>query len=178
MDMAGPGHDAAAVPPDPTAETIEADEGTGAAVDELIEKIAGLEDRWLRSVAELDNVRKRLARDIERARGDERVRLLREWLPVVDNLDLALRHAGADPGAMVEGVRAVRDQAVALLARLGHPRHDETGVPFDPAAHEAVGTRADPGVPPGTVVEVVRPGYGDPGAQLRPAAVIVSTSPD
>ena len=83
------------------------------------------------------------------------------WLPVLDNLDLALAHAEADPAAIIEGVRAVRDQAVAVLAALGYPRDDETGVPFDPARHEVVDVVDDAGRAPGTVVRVLRPGYGD-----------------
>jgi molecular chaperone GrpE len=141
-------------------------------------KIAELEDRWLRSAAELDNLRKRIARDAERIRDEERARVVREWLPIADNLDLALRHAQGDPDAVMQGVRAVRDQAVGVLVRLGYPRYDEAGVPFDPSHHEAVGTVKDPRIPPGTVVEVVRPGYGDGERQLRPAGVIVSTGPE
>jgi molecular chaperone GrpE len=154
------------------------DPATQSLVEDMDTKIAELEDRWLRSAAELDNLRKRIAKDAERIRGEERARVVREWLPIVDNLDLALRHADADPGAVIEGVRAVRDQAVALLARLGFPRHEEAGVPFDPKSHEAVGTVANPNLPPGTVVEVVRPGYGDGVRQLRPAAALVSTKPE
>ena len=77
-------------------------------------------------------------------------------LPVLDNLDLALTHAESDPAAIVEGVRAVRDQAVALLSRLGFPRHDDVGTTFDPARHEAVQVVTDPHAPPGTVVQVLR----------------------
>ncbi|MDH2429919.1 nucleotide exchange factor GrpE [Sphaerisporangium sp. TRM90804] len=147
----------------------------GAGVDQ---RIAELEDRWLRSAAELENLRKRIARDAERIRDEERAQVAREWLGIVDNLDLALRHAAADPSAVVEGVRAVRDQAVALLARLGYPRHDEVGVRFDPSLHDAVGTVEDIDAQAGTVVDVVRPGYGMNGRQLRPASVIVSTRPE
>ncbi|GGK78661.1 hypothetical protein Sme01_22680 [Sphaerisporangium melleum] len=148
------------------------------AVQDMEVKLAELEDRWLRSAAELDNLRKRVARDAERIRADERARTVREVLPVVDNLDLALRHADAEAGSVVEGVRAVRDQAVSTLARLGFPRHEELGVPFDPVHHEAVGTVADPELPAGTVAGVVRPGYGDADHQLRPAAVIVAMTPE
>lgn len=135
-------------------------------------KLADMEDKWLRAVADLDNMRKRLLRDAERIRAEERARSAREWLPVLDNLDLALRFADAEPGGVIEGVQTVRDQAVALLARLGYPRRDETGVPFDPAVHEAVGTVPAGDAAPGTVAEVVRPGYGE----LRPAAVLVATA--
>ncbi|MER6007459.1 nucleotide exchange factor GrpE [Nonomuraea angiospora] len=138
-------------------------------------KLAELEDRWLRAVADLDNLRKRISRDAERIRAEERARVAAEWLPILDNLELALSHAG-DGGAdaVLDGIRAVRDQAVALLAKLGYPRHDEVDVPFDPARHEAVATVERADADPGTVVEVLRPGYGDAERQLRPAIVAVA----
>ncbi|MEO3807934.1 nucleotide exchange factor GrpE [Sphaerisporangium sp. B11E5] len=153
-------------------------DGGPADVQSAAARLADLEDKWLRAVADLDNMRKRVARDAERVRAEERARAVREWLPVVDNLDLALRHAGADPGNLIEGVRTVRDQAVALLERLGYPRNDEAGVPFDPGLHEAVGTVPAQGTAPGTVAEVVRPGYGEGDRQLRPATVLVATAPE
>src|SRR5690349_14002181 len=70
-----------------------------------------LEDRWRRALADLDNLRKRYARELPREREAERSRVAAAFLPVIDNLELALAHAGADdPGAIVSGVRAVRDQ--------------------------------------------------------------------
>ncbi|MCG5216015.1 nucleotide exchange factor GrpE [Streptosporangium sp. KLBMP 9127] len=137
-------------------------------------KLAELEDRWLRTAAELENVRKRIVKDTERSRAEERGRVTAAWLPVLDNLELALQHAGDDSGAVIAGVRAVRDQAVDVLARLGYTRHAESGVPFDPARHEAVATVERDDVAPGTVVEVLRPGYGEDSAQLRPAVVVVA----
>jgi molecular chaperone GrpE len=98
-------------------------------------------------------------------------------LPVLDNLELALSHARADPATIVSGVQAVRDEAVAVLNALGYPRRDESiyvGLPFDPAKHEVVTVVDDPDAAPGTVVHVLRPGYGDGEAQLRPAAVAVA----
>jgi len=95
-------------------------------------------------------------------------------LPILDNLDLALEHAGENPEAVIEGIRAVREQALALLDRLGFPRQAEVGEPFDPARHEAVAVASNPDVPSGTVLQVVRPGYGTGARQLRPAAVIVA----
>ncbi|MFK0043514.1 nucleotide exchange factor GrpE [Streptomyces sp. NPDC090741] len=148
--------------------------GPERAEDEYTTAIQELEDRWRRALADLDNLRKRHARELERERAVERSRTAAAFLPVLDNLELALTHAGADPGAIVEGIRAVRDQAVNVLELLGYPRHAETGVAFDPARHEVVGVVQDPDAPPGTVVEVLRPGYGDGERQLRPAAVIVA----
>jgi molecular chaperone GrpE len=151
----------------------------GAPTGQVNAKIAELEDRWLRAVADLENLRKRIARDAARAREEERARVAGDWLPVLDNLELALKHTGDDEdGAVVRGLRAVRDQAVDVLARLGYTRHQEVGVPFDPTRHEAVATVSRPGVEPGSVVEVVRPGYGDGERQLRPAIVVVAEKAD
>ena len=73
----------------------------------------------------------------------ERARVAGEWLPVLDNLELALAHADADPAVIIDGVRAVRDQAAGVLQRLGFPRRDDLGTVFDPSRHDAVGSRAD-----------------------------------
>lgn len=145
--------------------------------DELRALVTELENRWRRTVADFDNFRRRTARDLARVRTVERTRQAAAWLPVLDNLDSALAHAGADPGAIVDGVRAVRDQAVELLAGLGFPLRDgEVGTPFDPALHEAVGAVPSADAAPGTIVEVLRPGYGDGEHQLRPSAVVVARS--
>ncbi|MEU5523566.1 nucleotide exchange factor GrpE [Streptomyces sp. NPDC047860] len=148
--------------------------GPAPAEDEYTAELKELEDRWRRALADLDNLRKRHVKELERERLTERSRTAAAFLPVLDNLELALSHAGSDPGAIVEGVQAVRDQAVNVLELLGYPRHAETGVAFDPARHEVVGVAHDPDAPPGTVVEVLRPGYGDGERQLRPAAVTVA----
>jgi len=139
---------------------------------------ARLEDQWKRALADLDNYRKRVARESARQRDDERARVAAEWLPVLDNLDLALEHAGSDPSAIMRGIEAVREQALAILARLGYPRRADVGAAFDPARHEAVATLPDAGATPGTVLHVVRPGYGEDDRQLRPASVVVATRAD
>jgi molecular chaperone GrpE len=139
---------------------------------------AELEDRWLRAVADLDNLRKRYARELGREREAERELVASAFLPVLDTIDRALEHAGSDPRSIIEGIRTLREQALAVLAGLGYRREDETGVPFDPARHEVVGVVEPDGVAaPGSVAEVVRPGYGSPGRQLRPASVTVAQSP-
>ncbi len=137
-------------------------------------ELARLEDRWRRAVADLDNLRKRYARELDRERMVERRRVAVAWLPIVDNLERAISHADTESNAVIAGVRSIVDQAVQVLAQLGYPRDAETGVPFDPERHEVVGVvdRAD--VAPGTVVEVLSPGYGRGSQQLRPAAVVVS----
>jgi molecular chaperone GrpE len=148
--------------------------GDGAAVADLKARLAEAEDLKLRALAEADNVRKRCAAQVQRAEAEARTRVARQWLPVVDNLERALAHAEADPRTIIEGIRAVRQQSLDVLAGLGFPRRDDTGAMFDPARHEAVAATADPGVRPGTVVQVVLPAYGDPDHQLRPAQVVVA----
>ena len=143
---------------------------------ETDQRITELEDSWRRTAAELDNVRKRCAKDVIRAREQERAVVAARWLPVLDNLERALEHAASDPGQIVEGVRAVHQQALTVLADLGYPRRDdETGKAFDPAHHEAVSTIVAEDLVPGTVAHVVRPGYGPDGEILRPASVVVAT---
>ncbi|WP_415954445.1 nucleotide exchange factor GrpE [Streptomyces sp. KLOTTS4A1] len=142
--------------------------------DEQAEELEELRDRWRRSLADLDNLRKRHARELDRERSAERARTAAVLLPVLDNLELALDHARSDPASIVEGVEAVRDQAIDALKQLGFPRHAETGVPFDPRLHEVVAVVEDAEAEPGTVVQVQRPGYGDADQQLRPVAVTVT----
>jgi molecular chaperone GrpE len=152
-----------------------AEGGDGAAaVADLKAQLAEAEDLKLRALAEADNVRKRCAAQVQRAETEARARVARQWLPVVDNLERALAHAQADPRTIIEGIRAVRQQALDVLAGLGYPRRDDTGAVFDPTRHEAVAATSDPRVPPGTVVQVVLPAYGDPDHQLRPAQVVVA----
>jgi molecular chaperone GrpE len=135
---------------------------------------ARLEDRWRRALADLDNMRKRYARELDRERKLERSKVAGAWLPVVDNLERALDHSGGDADSVVAGVRAILDQAVQVLDNLGYQRDTETGVPFDPQRHEVVNVTDNGRSAPGTVLGVLRPGYGKGSQQLRPAAVVVS----
>ena len=153
-------------------------ESDSEALEKARARIDQLEDGWRRAAAELDNFRKRCAKDLVRAREQERARTAAGWLPVVDNLERALEHASSDPDQIIEGVRAVYQQALSVLADLGFPRRDDTGKVFDPALHEAVGTIANKEFVPGTVAHVVRPGYGPDDEILRPAAVVVATRSD
>jgi molecular chaperone GrpE len=148
--------------------------GTVAAQPDSDKELAKLQDRWRRAVADADNLRKRYARELDRERATERSRVAGAWLPIVDNLELAIRHAGDQSDAVLEGVRNVLGQALQVLEKLGYPREAEAGIPFDPERHEVVGVVDQPGSAPGTVVEVLRPGYGGGSRQLRPAAVVVS----
>jgi molecular chaperone GrpE len=145
-----------------------------AEVAELRSQVSELDQRWRRALADFDNLRKRVAGESVRQREEERARVAAQWLPVVDNLELALQHAAADPATIVSGIQAVLDQAVGVLAALGYPRRQEVNQPFDPARHEVVAAVHDPEAAPGTILQVVRPGYGGDDRPLRPAAVVVA----
>lgn len=136
-------------------------------------EVAELRSQLLRALADLDNLRKRFERELIRERAAERTGQAAKWVPVVDNLDRALEHADVADQSLGEGVRAVRDQAVAILADLGFPRYEDVGSRFDPSRHEALGAVPEDSEP-GTIVAAVRPGYGRDSSILRPAGVIVS----
>ena len=131
-------------------------------------------ERAQRAIADADNARKRAERTAAERVAAERQRVAAAWLPVLDNLDLALRHADADPEAIMQGVAHVREQAGDVLTRLGFGPIGAVGEPFDPARHEAAEAVEEPGVPAGTIVRVIRPGYGDGTVLLRPAVVAVA----
>jgi len=145
-------------------------EPISAAEPQVDSAVTESEDRLRRALADLDNLRKRYARELARERADERANVVRAWLPVVDSLDRALAHEET------EALRVVRDQAIAVLGELGFSRFEDVGAPFDPTRHEAVAS-VDSDEAAGTIVGVVQPGYGSPEFVLRPASVVVSTGP-
>src|ERR1700679_3110153 len=112
------GQPAGASPPQP-------DAAAAASGEELRRQLAEAQDQRLRALADADNARKRCAALLSRAEAEATARVARQWLPVVDNLERALQHSGAEPDAIIEGVRAVRDQAQGVLAALGFPRRDD-----------------------------------------------------
>src|SRR6202167_2623798 len=137
-------------------------------------RLAEAGDQRLRALADLDNLRKRCAAQVERAEADARAQVARQWLPVVDNLERALEHAAADPRTIVDGIAAVRQHALRVLTSHRFPGADCTRGRCDPARREAVASTSDPGAAPGTVVQAVRAVYGEPDRQLRPAQVVVT----
>ncbi|HEX7300203.1 MAG TPA: nucleotide exchange factor GrpE [Solirubrobacteraceae bacterium] len=142
----------------------------------LADEVARLDDRYKRALADLDNYRKRSAREVER-RGEElRDRLIGEWLEVVDSVERALRMQ--PDGALHEGLRAVLDQIESVLARQGVQRIGAVGERFDPERHEAIEVRPTDEVEDRTVLDVVRSGFAVRGRILRPAQVVVARRPE
>jgi molecular chaperone GrpE len=142
---------------------------------DLEAELAQMEDRYKRAVADLENYRKRSARETERSVADSNEALLRDWLEAVDSVERALRMDPEEP--LLEGLRAVLDQMDAILARQGIQRVGVAGEPFDPKLHEAVGVRESEEVPEHTTLEVAQSGFALGDRVLRPAQVIVSRTP-
>jgi molecular chaperone GrpE len=125
-----------------------------------------------RSQADFENYRKRAAKEAAAAGERAKSGLVRELLPIVDNLERAL--ASAEPGHLAEGVQLVHSELVAVLERNGVEQFDPAGERFDPSEHEALSMRDDDGAESGVVLDVVEKGYRSNGTILRPARVVVS----
>jgi molecular chaperone GrpE len=142
-------------------------------VDEVRQELARMDERHKRALADLDNYRKRSAREIERRVSEQREQLLRDWLEVVDSVDRAVAIERDD--TVAQGLKAVMGQMQSVLARHGVERVQPKGESFDPVEHEAVASQPSAEVPANTVLEVVRPGYRLGDRVLRPAQVVVSS---
>jgi molecular chaperone GrpE len=151
-------------------ETVVADER--APDEQHVAQLAELEDRYKRALADLDNYRKRSAREVERRVGESREAMVRDWLEAVDSVERALRIEPENP--LAAGLRAVLEQMEAILARQGVQRIGRAGEPFDPERHDAVAVQPSADVPDRTVLEVARSGYEIGDRVLRPAQVVVS----
>lgn len=167
---AGAGRDAGATDEDRDAEAI------GGELGELV-KTARQRDEYLalaqRTQADFENYRKRVARDAALAQERGVVKLAKELLPALDNLDRAIEAAQAeDP--LLEGVRLVRSELAAALARVGIESYAPLGEPFDPTRHEAMAQQPVDGVEPGSVAEVYLNGYRMGETIVRPARVLVA----
>lgn len=169
---------------DPTAKaTPESTEGAAAAaatdggVAKLNEEKRELNDRLLRLAAEFENYKRRTRKEMDDAglRGMES--LLKELLPVLDNMDRALGAAKSAnaPGAasLIEGVQLVQKQMFSALEKFQVKSFDAEGKPFDPQFHEAIQQVDSDTLPAGTVAMVFQRGYTAGGRLLRPAMVSV-----
>lgn len=151
-------------------------------IAELEAKLAAAEkekkdnyDRFLRAAADLENMRKRQKRELEDAKFETKNKVLKEMLPVVDNLERAIEHAGAggEKNPILEGVQLVLRQFTAAFERLEVTPIEAMGQPFDPNLHEAI-SQQESDQPPGTVVQVLQRGYRAGERLLRPALVVVA----
>lgn len=137
-------------------------------------------DLYLRARADLENYRKRAQREKEDLSRFANENLLREVLPVLDNLERALEHArqsDSDTGGLLQGVEMTLSQFQRVLDKFGVTPLPSVGEPFDPARHEALGQVESTEHPPNTVVQELQRGYLLNDRLLRPAMVMVAKAP-
>ena len=158
----------------PGAEGRESTPEPDRAEDELRRRVEELNDRWLRAVADLDNFRKRTAREREKERVLLKGTLVLPFLDVMDDLERALEGEGGGEGDFRRGVEMIRRKFLAALGGQGVEPFPSLDTPFDPERHEALQTVPDPEREVGIVVAEIRKGYRMGDRVLRPAQVAVA----
>ena len=137
-------------------------------------------DLYLRSQADMENMKKRLERERDAVVNYANEKLVKELLAVVDNLERALEQAdknGLEKSPVIEGVRLTYDQLMTILDRHGVSVLDAVGEVFDPNCHQAVMQREDDEMEPNCVLEEVQKGYRLKDRIVRPSMVVVSRKP-
>lgn len=156
------------------------DTANAAAPAELEQRLAEVQEKYLRLAADFDNFKKRAAREREDTRRAAIEALIARLLPTLDNFDMAMA-AAAQPNANLEtlktGVAMVHSQLRATCAESGLEETLAQGQPFDPAWHEAVAEAEAPDMAEGLVSQVLRKGYRMRERLIRPASVVVSRRP-
>jgi molecular chaperone GrpE len=158
------------------------DQGVAGALsdtDQLTAELAAANERILRLQAEMQNLRNRTSREIADERRYAALPVLRDLLPVIDNIDRAIGAAekAGEADNLLEGFRLVRQQLMSTLSRHQCEPIPAEGEPFDPHFHEAILQQPSPNVPAGHVMMVTQPGYKLHERVVRPPQVIVSSGP-
>jgi molecular chaperone GrpE len=145
-------------------------------LEEARAEAAKMKEQWMRTAADFDNFRKRTRKELEDVRKSGKEDLLKEFLPVFDNLERAIQSAqrATDVKAVAEGLQLVLRQYVDTLARAGISKVATVGSNFDPTHHEAIQQVETDDQPPGTVVAEVQPGYLQGDRLIRAAMVVVA----
>lgn len=143
-------------------------------LESLRSELDRFRELYLRKLADFDNYRKRHERELGEFRKLAGAELVRDLLPVLDNLDRALAVSSGNSAGLREGVDLVRRQFRDALAKHGVEEIDPVGEPFDPAYHEAVQRRVAGEVVANTIVEVLQKGFLMHGRLLRAAMVVVA----
>ena len=162
----------------PTPKPPQASETGPSELEQLRSELAATKDRWLRERAELENFKKRLVREKAEALRFANEGLLRDLLPVIDNLHRAVEHgrASREVDPIIEGVELVLRSFTEALGRHGVQVVEARGQRFDPSHHEAIG-HVESEQPPNTVVDEHQRGYMLHERLLRPALVTVGKAP-
>ena len=147
--------------------------------DDELEALRGeleqLKAQSLLERADLENQRKRIAREIDNARKFANERLLGDLLPVFDSLDAGLAAAGSEPSPLRDGLEMTCKQLLKVAGENGLVVLDPTGEPFNPEHHQAISQMQAPGVAADHVAQVFQKGYLLNGRLLRPALVVVAS---
>ncbi|HEY4529425.1 MAG TPA: nucleotide exchange factor GrpE [Luteimonas sp.] len=164
---------------EPNQETVETtapqdEASTSSELDTLRAEMQRMREDSLRERAELDNQRKRLARDVELARKFANERILADLLPVIDSLEAGLAAAGADASALREGMELTLRQLLKAAGDHGLKEVNPQGQAFNPEHHQAMSTVPSTDHPPGHVVQIYQKGWLLNERLLRPALVVVS----
>ena len=153
-------------------------------IEELKARAAKADEHWdrlLRATADLDNFRKRAARERQEAIRFANASLLEKLIPALDNFDMALAAAGNAEGNSVEslktGIAMIHNQLKSAVAEAGLEEIDATHQRFDPNLHEAVSQEDSAEVPEGHVIRQLRKGYRLRDRLIRPASVVVARKP-
>ena len=137
-------------------------------------------ERAVRAVAEMENLRRRAAQDVEKAHKFALEKFAAELLPVLDNLERAIELADKESEAlkpMIEGVELTLKSMQSSVAKFGLVALDPQNQPFDPNAHQAMSMIENAELAPNTVIAVMQKGYELNGRVIRPAMVMVSKAP-
>jgi len=155
----------------------QAEAGAGQ-IERLHEELAQAQDRALRTQAELENYRKRVARQMEEERRYANIPLIRDLLPVWDSVGRAIEAAENAPetASLLEGFKMVAGQLESVLQQHHCQTIDALGEPFDPNLHQAIYQQPSAEHPAGTVLEVTQTGFRLHDRVVRPSQVIVSAA--
>ncbi|MDF1721275.1 MAG: nucleotide exchange factor GrpE [Minwuia sp.] len=158
---------------------IEIGDPEGDQVAELTNEVAALKDRLVRTLADLENTRKRGERDRQDALKFGASKFARDMCEVADNLRRAIGSVPADAAdenltALMEGVQVTQAALSQIFERHGVKQIDARDQKFDPNLHEAMTEIEIPGATPGTCIDVIEEGYTLNGRLLRPARVVVA----
>jgi molecular chaperone GrpE len=151
-----------------------ADEAIQEELQNLQQEISKFKELYLRKLADFDNYRKRQEREMVEFRRYSNAELVRDCLPVLDNLERALAAPGGDNSGLRQGVELVLRQFKEILGRHGLTEVDHVDQLFDPTFHEAIQKYEDATVEQATVMQVLQKGYRLGERLIRPALVIVA----
>jgi molecular chaperone GrpE len=149
-------------------------------LSETQEQVQNTYDLYVRTYAEMENIKRRGIKEREELAKYANESLIKEILPVIDNLEKAISHAKDDENssALIEGLELTRDGLMRTLEKAGLEKVEAMGKPFDPNFHEAVSQQRDDTIAPGHVMIELQKGYALNGRLIRPSTVVISSGKD